>query len=49
MKDYETVEDLIAGLREYFESYNNERPHQSFGVRTPAEVYKGISTVREAA
>ena len=48
LKDYETVEDLIAGLREYFEFYN-ERPHQSFGVRTPAEVYKGISTVREAA
>lgn len=49
LKDYETVEDLIAGLREYFEFYNNERPHQSFGVRTPAEVYWSISTVREAA
>ena len=49
LKDYETVEDLITGLREYFEFYNNERPHQSFGKRTPAEVYKGISTLREAA
>jgi len=49
LKDYETVEDLIAGLREYFEFYNNERPHQSFGIRTPAEVYRSISTVREAA
>ena len=43
LKDYETVEELIAGLREYFEYYNNERSHQSFGGRTPAEVYNGIS------
>ena len=43
LKDYETVEELIAGLREYFEYYNNERSHQSFDGRTPAEVYNGIS------
>ena len=43
LKDYETVEELIAGLREYFEYYNNERSHQSFNGRTPAEVYNGIS------
>ena len=27
IKDYETVGDLIKGLREYFWFYNNERPH----------------------
>ena len=43
LKDYETVEELIAGLREYFEYYNNERSHQSFDGRTPAEGYNGIS------
>ena len=42
LKDYETVEELTAGLREYFKYYNNERSHQSFDGRTPAEVYNGI-------
>lgn len=42
LKDYETVEELIAGLREYFEYYSNERSHQSFDGRTPAEVCNGI-------
>jgi len=41
LRDYETVEDLIQGLRRYFEFYNNERPHQSLKGRTPAEVYQG--------
>ena len=39
IKDYETVEDLKKGLRSYFWFYNNERPHQSLGDSTPAEVY----------
>jgi len=43
LKDYETVGELVAGLRVYFEYYNNERSHQSFDGRTPAEVYNGIS------
>ena len=43
LKDYETVGELIAGLRTYFEYYNNERSHQSFDERTPAEVYNGLS------
>ena len=43
LKDYETVGELIAGLRDYFSYYNNERAHQSFDGRTPAEVYNGIS------
>ena len=43
LKDYETVEELVAGLRVYFEYYNNERSHQSFDERTPAEVYNGLS------
>lgn len=39
LKDYETVEELKEGLREYFHWYNNSRSHQSLGGRTPAEVY----------
>jgi len=43
---YETVPDLYAGLTRYFHFYNHERPHQSLGYCTPAEVYSGrcIST-----
>jgi putative transposase len=35
----ETVPELHAGLRKYFEYYNEERRHQSLNDRTPAEVY----------
>jgi putative transposase len=31
--------ELMIGLTEYFVFYNGERPHQSLGNRTPAEVY----------
>jgi putative transposase len=36
---YEAVPGLQAGLSRYFGFYNQERPHQSLGYRTPAEVY----------
>ena len=49
IKDYETVEDLKKGLRQYFWFYNNERPHQSLGDKTPAEVYFENCQLREAA
>jgi len=48
-RDYESVEDLVKGLRTYFEFYNNERPHQTFGGKTPAEVYWGALALRKAA
>jgi putative transposase len=38
---YESVPELERGLRAYFAFYNGERPHQSLGYRTPAEVYSG--------
>jgi len=41
LKEYEDVRSLCRSLREYFEFYNNERPHQSLGYRTPRQVYKG--------
>ncbi len=49
IKDYETVEELIAGLRDYFLFYNNERPHQTFSGKTQAEVYWGKAEMLEAA
>ena len=48
LKEYETTEELLAGLRTFFDYYNNERPHSSLGDRTPAEVYFGKSAPGEA-
>ena len=39
LKDYMDVPTLIAGLGDYFNFYNRERFHQSWGYRTPASVY----------
>jgi putative transposase len=39
LNDYAHVPDLEAGLDSYFQFYNHERPHQSLGYRTPAEVH----------
>lgn len=49
LKDYESVEDLIAGLRTYFSYYNYERSHQSLGDKTPAEIYWGRESLKRAA
>jgi putative transposase len=48
-KDYESVEELVEGLRAYFWFYNNEKTHQSLRDRTPAAPYWGASELRKAA
>lgn len=40
LNEYETGLDLVAGLASYFDFYNHDRPHQSLGYQTPAEVYE---------
>jgi putative transposase len=40
-QQYETPRDARAGIREYIRYYNEERPHQSLGYRTPQEIYTG--------
>lgn len=40
LRDYELVPDLASGLASYFWSYDEGRPHQSLGYRTPGEVYR---------
>lgn len=42
LKGYETVPALAAGLDDYFQLYNYERPHQSLGYRTPADVHFAV-------
>jgi putative transposase len=40
LKEYEQVPDLASGLTSYFRFYDEARPHQSLGYRTPGEVYR---------
>jgi putative transposase len=49
LKEYDTVEDLVSALREYFEFYNHDRPHASLGGKTPAEIYRGAAVLERAA
>jgi putative transposase len=39
LHDYATVPELEAGLMRYFRFYNEQRPHQALGYRTPALVH----------
>ncbi|MBI5583103.1 MAG: transposase [Deltaproteobacteria bacterium] len=34
---------LRAGLEWWFRFYNQERPHQTFDILTPDEVYMGLT------
>jgi putative transposase len=43
IRGYEAVPELYRGLGRYFGFYNDERPHQSPGYRTPAAVYRGTT------
>ena len=39
LREYGDGHELIRSLRQYFEYYNNCRPHRSLSCQTPAEVY----------
>jgi putative transposase len=45
LKAYRNVREMEAGLVGWFTFYNDERPHQGLGYRTPAEVYFGAKPV----
>ena len=40
LKGYGSMVELTLGLTEYFAFYNDERPHQSLGYKTPNTVYR---------
>ena len=46
IRGYEAVPELHRGLGRYFAFYNDERPHQSLGYRTPATVYREARATR---
>lgn len=39
IKDYESVKEVREGVKNYFQFYNNERPHQALNDRYPKDVY----------
>ena len=42
---YENGQELYAGLKEYFDYYNNKRCHQSLDYKTPVELYKNLPKI----
>jgi hypothetical protein len=40
LKGYQRVPEAKAGIGAYFGFYNEERPHQALGYRTPREVFE---------
>jgi putative transposase len=40
LKSYDDLPALTLGLKQYFEFYNDERPHQSLNYATPDRVYR---------
>ena len=40
LKSYRTIAEANAGLTDYFQFYNTERPHQSLEYQTPESVYR---------
>lgn len=42
LHDYRTMQEAYDGIKRYLEFYNNERPHESMGYKTPKEVYIGL-------
>ena len=41
LKEFEYVAEVKEALIDYFDYYNNDRPHQSLGYKTPSDVYFG--------
>lgn len=39
IKAYQSVGELSRGLKQYFNFYNYDRPHQSLGYQSPAMIY----------
>jgi putative transposase len=47
LREYATIEALIAGLTRWFFDYNEWRPHAIFGGSTPAKIYAQKPPVAE--
>jgi putative transposase len=43
LKQHSNIQDLLMGLTQYFQFYNQERWHQSLGYKTPDDVYQSAT------
>lgn len=48
LSSYQSLSEAQAGLAEYLQFYNHQRPHQSLDYQTPAAVYFDIRNDRSA-
>ena len=46
LKAYACPTEARRELEDYFQFYNNQRPHQALGYRTPADVFHRDPTVQ---
>lgn len=49
IKQYQSMQQARAGLAAYFRFFNEQRPHQALGNRTPAQVHDAESPWPQAA
>ena len=49
LRDYATLADAQAGIANWIRFYNEQRPHQALGNRSPMAVYRGRQIQRRAA
>ena len=49
IKEYESVTALVQSLKQYFNFYNFDRPHQALDGKTPADLYFGTAAALKAA
>jgi putative transposase len=47
LKEYSSVREATENLARYFHFYNWERIHESFGYKTPHQVYYATSNIKE--
>jgi putative transposase len=47
LKAYESVPELKRSLKEYFILYNEVRPHQSLGYKTPEKIGREVLDIKE--
>jgi len=45
LKEYTSLSEAEQHIAAYFEFYNNRRPHQKLGYKTPAEVYFSMNCI----
>ncbi len=47
LQSLDTVDEAVVTIGKYFEFYNQKRPHQSLGGKTPAMIYCGLEPERK--